>query len=97
MSDKSTEKQKDEITLRVEEGRLFDLVTVNEMIGMNNGDFQTIRDVLARFVVEDGAYVSYERGLEVVGEMTIRQLMDASSDFVGASEDVTVPKGKDTV
>ena len=46
------------IEIRMDKQRMMDLVTVDELVGLQGGDFKAIRDVLSRFVVgEDGNYL----------------------------------------
>jgi hypothetical protein len=80
------------IEIRMDKQRMLDLVTVDELVGLQGGDFKAIRDVLSRFVIgEDGNYLPEEEGLKIVGKLTIGKLMDLGKGFLGRAEDLAVP------
>lgn len=71
-------------------------MTVDELIGIQEGNLLTIKLVLGRFVVaseENGniEYLTPEEGAVHVGKMTVAQLREASGQIGQAFEDF-VPK-----
>ena len=85
----------DKIKLNVTSARLENYVTVDEVINAQDGDLKAIRDMLARFVVdENDEYIPFEDAVKLVGELTIAKLKDAGNSLITAMEVVEVPKGK---
>jgi hypothetical protein len=81
-----------DIVLRVDLDRVKDSVTVNEMIGMQRGNFAAIRNVVSRFVVdENGNYVPEEEAQELIGEKPLRVLEELSQEFRNKIEETAVP------
>ena len=75
------------IEIRVNEERLSELVTVDELIGLEEGKIKTMRDVLAKFVVgENGNFLEEEEGRKAIGRMTIAQLKESSLQFARMAE-----------
>jgi len=80
------------IEIRVNEERLSELVTVDELIGLEEGKIKTMRDVLAKFVVgENGNFLEEEEGRKAIGRMTIAQLKESSLQFARMAEGAAVP------
>jgi len=80
------------IEIRVNEERLSELVTVDELIGLEEGKIKTMRDVLAKFVVgENGNFLEEEEGRKAIGQMTIAQLKESSLQFARMAEGAAVP------
>ncbi len=80
------------VEIRVSEQRLNDMVTVDEMIGLEDGKLRAIRDVLAKFVIgDDGKYLEVEEARKVVGQMTIAQLRDSAGEFTRLAENAAIP------
>ena len=80
------------IEIRVNEERLSELVTVDELIGLEEGKIKTMRDVLAKFVVgENGNFLEEEEGRKAIGRMTIAQLKESSLQFMRMAEGAAVP------
>lgn len=86
---------KTKVHIHVDRERMKDLVTVNEVIEMQEGSLKAIRNVLARFVVSDetGDWLPEPEGLELVGGMSIRQLEEAGKSFLQTAENTAVPPG----
>lgn len=66
-------------------------ITVDEIIGMQDGDIRLVKVVLGRFVLNGDVYLSHEEGMRIVGKMSVAQLRSAADELVNAVED-TVPK-----
>src|SRR4030067_210752 len=80
------------IEIRVNEERLSELVTVDELIGLEEGKIKTMRDVLAKFVVgENGNFLEEEEGRKAIRQMTIAQLKESSLQFMRMAEGAGVP------
>ncbi len=79
--------------IQLDRNRMMDMVTVDEIIGVQEGDLKAIRDVLARFVWSeaDGAWVTPAEGATWIGQMTLRQLVDAGREFMSRAGGVAVP------
>lgn len=72
--------------------RIKDMVTVDELIAMQEGVIRVIRNVLARFVVdEQGQYVDEGEGLRTLGKLSIRQLEETAIEFQKGLEGRAVP------
>lgn len=82
-----------EIELKVTRDRVLDLVTIEELIGLQNGDMAVIVEVLARFVYRDGTYLAPEEGKALCLKMTGRQLLQSAEVFQGRAEEAIVPLG----
>lgn len=81
-----------QIMIRVDQERLGDLVTVDEFIGLQEGNVRCIRDVLANFVVNGTGYLSPEEGRKIIGGMSLNQLKDAAAEFARKAQETAVPK-----
>lgn len=72
--------------------RIKDMVTVDELMGIQEGSIREIRNVLARFVIDEkGQYVPEEEGLQSLGKLTIRQLEEVAVEFRKGMEGAAVP------
>lgn len=81
-----------DITIKVDQARLGELVTVDEFIGMQDGDFKTIINVVSRFVIgEDGKYLEPIEGRKMVGALSMNQLKEATTAFVDGAGKAAVP------
>jgi hypothetical protein len=76
----------------VDKGALMDQVTVDELIGMQEGSLKVTKVVMGRFVqTEDGTKLSAEEGAKVIGSLTMRQLTELGGEFTKKAEVVLVP------
>lgn len=81
-----------DITIKVDQARLGDLVTVDEFIGMQDGDFKAIINVVSRFVIgTDGQYLEPAEGRKVVGALSMNQLKEATAAFIDGAGKAAVP------
>lgn len=90
---------KQSIEIRVDAGKLQNEVTVDEFIALQEGEIRMIRDVLGRFVVNgNGAgFLDPETGGELVGKLTISQLLEAAQSFTTGAEGAIVKKENEAV
>lgn len=81
--------------LKVDEQRLSDLVTLDQIIGMQEGNVRDMRDVMGLFVVNgDGQYLEEEEGKKVIGSLTLTRLNELMTEFNKLAENAAVPFGK---
>ncbi len=94
------------VDVRLDEQRLKRLVTLDEMIEIQRGNLEAVRDVVSRFmwdsktndyykveVIEgDDGYVitSDARARKLLGSLTIEQLTEVMDAFRGKAEKVAV-------
>jgi hypothetical protein len=84
------------VRIKTEQERMKDYITVDELVGLQEGNFAAIRSVLSRFVLQDGSdteYMDEAEGLQLVGQMSIRQLMAAADALRSGVKDAVVPPG----
>lgn len=82
------------IRIQVDQDRLGDLVSVDEWCELEDGRIKGMRDVLGKFVINgDGNYLTPEEGVKVVGKLSINQLKEVASEFMGKAKEAAVPKG----
>jgi len=81
----------DTIELKFDQARLKKVVTLDDLIGMQDGDLRSIRRVLGHFVLNGEGYMPYADGLKAVGGLTVEQLEEVTSTFLGKTEDSIVP------
>jgi hypothetical protein len=79
------------ITIKFDQKKFADEVTVGELIAMQRNDVAAIRDVLARFVVVDGQYLPQAEGVKLLDALTITQLIEAAGSFLGNAENTASP------
>lgn len=85
------------VEIRVDAKRLEEHVTVDEFIGLQEGNIRSIRDVLGRFVIDDdGQYVDPEAGKAIIGQLTIKQLVEYGGQFAQQAESAVVPTASGT-
>lgn len=79
--------------IHMDRERMLDLVTVDEVIGVQEGSIKHIRSVLSRFVLDDttGDWMSPEEGTALIGQLTLRQLIEAGQEFSRKAEGTAVP------
>lgn len=77
----------------VEQDLIETLLTVDDVIGIEDGNVRTMKRVLAHFAVnEDGTRIDYDVAFKLVGKLTIRQLKETAQALIGKAEDDLVPK-----
>jgi len=81
----------DAIALKFDQTRLKKVVTLDDLIGMQDGDLRSIRRVLGNFVLNGEGYMPYEDGLKAVGGLTVEQLEEVTATFLGKTEESIVP------
>jgi hypothetical protein len=82
----------DKIELKFDQERLKKVVTLDDLIGMQDGDLHSIRRVLGHFVLNSGGeYLPFADGLKAIGGLTIEQLEGVTSTFLGKTEESIVP------
>lgn len=85
-----------DINIKVDQQVLSDTTTVDEVIGLQEGDIKTAKMVLGRFVLNgNGEYLPPEEGQAAVGALTITQLVEASKQFAQLAEGAAVPLASD--
>lgn len=82
-----------EIKFLATQERIERMVTVDEYIGMTEGDVKTMLSVMSRFVLgADGvSYMEPKEARKLLGGLTITELKDAFSRFNGTQESAVVP------
>lgn len=66
-------------------------LTLNQIIAMQDGDIRTMRDVLANALVNGtGDYVEFEEAQEIIGNLNLLQIKEASDEFARQVKDTTV-------
>lgn len=81
----------EKVHLHLDRERVWDTVSVDQFLALQAGDLKTIADVLAHFVMQDGAYMDYTPARALIGQMTVRQLLEAAKEFAGNAEESAVP------
>lgn len=86
------------ITIRVDKELMQTQVTVDEYLGILEGDVKVMVKLLSRFVVgEDGKYLPLDQGRKVVGTLTLVELQDTVKAFTDGVENNTVPPSSGAV
>lgn len=66
-------------------------VTLDQTIGMQDGELRAMRDVLATCLVdENGEYVPFEQAQREIGALTLGQVREAANEFMAALRDGAV-------
>ena len=83
------------INIQVDYDRLNELLTVDEYLGMQEGDFKTTIEVLSMFIVDDdGNYLSQEEGRKIIGKIAMQDLPPIMEAFTEMLQDKASPPEK---
>lgn len=81
-----------DINIKVDQNRLGDLVSVDEFLGMQDGDFKTIINIVSRFVVDaNGNYLEPAEGRKLIGALSMNQLKEIAATFTDGAGKAAVP------
>ena len=70
------------IKIRVDKNKLEKTVTLDQMIGLQEGDLRLTADVMSLFVLdEDEQYIEKIEARKILGGLTMEELRAASTDF----------------
>ena len=80
------------VKLKIDQVDIKRNVSLRELLKAQSGDMGAIVDILGRFVIdEDGQKMTPEQGREVVLDMTIEQIEQATKALYGGVMDAAVP------
>lgn len=87
------------IEIKFDRDRIQDLISVDQLLGLQEGDLKSMRDVLGQFVwdSETNGWLSPEAGIPLVGKLSIRQMIDLSKDLDRRMREAIVPFESDKV
>ncbi len=89
---------KTRLNIQIDQDRMAEMVTVDQMIGMQSGDIAAIADVLSMFVLaNNGQYLRPKDARPLIGKMTIRQMTDTAAQLNDSMETAAAtPKSEET-
>lgn len=81
------------LEFKVDAKRLEDLVTLDQLIDLEEGKTRAIRDVMGLFLIdpETGTYYPGEDGRKVMGKLTVGQIREIGSSFTEMVQSAAVP------
>lgn len=81
------------IEIKFDRDRIQDLISVDQLLGLQEGDLKSMRDVLGQFVwdSETNSWLPPEAGIPLVGKLSIRQMIDLSKDLDRRMREAIVP------
>jgi hypothetical protein len=80
------------INLRVDPEIMRSMITVDDYLGMQEGDIAASVNVLSKFVIgEDDELLSYEEGRKVIGLIPMEELPGVMDEFSKAIQDAASP------
>lgn len=81
------------IEIRFDRQRIEDLISVDQLIGLQEGDLRAMRDVLGQFVwdPETGTWKPSEVGVKLVGKLSIGRMAELSQDLDRRMREAVVP------
>lgn len=93
---KDKEVKKVTILLKMDSNRLNDMVTVDQFLGLQEGDTRNIIEVISLFVWDAGRgrYFSAEKGRKIIGKMKMSEMKELSKSFFKEAQDEAVPPAK---
>jgi len=78
------------IKFKVDGDKLGESLTFDELIALQEGQARAVRDVLARYMVdEQGAPIPFQQACEVLGAMKLAEVADIAKQFTAAIQDKT--------
>jgi len=82
-----------QFVIKLNRATVFKEVSVDELIGLQEGVIRTMRDVLARYAYnkETGEKLEPEEAVRVIGKHTVEELAEASDLFLKELENSAVP------
>ena len=82
----------DKINLLVDMDRLSEFLTVDDYLGISEGDVKAQIEALSKFVAdENGNYLDPEEGRKVAGKIPIFALAEVVNDFMNLITDAASP------
>ena len=83
------------INLHVDPERIGERITVDDYLGMLDGDMKTSVGVLSKFVMgDDGEYLPYEEARAAIGQIPMNELPSVMDEFSKAVKDAASPPVK---
>lgn len=83
------------INLHVDRERVGERITVDDYLGMQDGDLKAAVETVSKFVVDDdGEYLSYEEGRRLVGKIPMDDLPAVVEEFNKALRNSVSPPEK---
>lgn len=80
------------INLRVDPELMGSMITVDDYLGMQEGDIKASVDVLSKFIVDDDdEYLPYEEGRKIIGQIPMNELPGVVDEFSKAVQDAANP------
>ena len=80
------------INLHVDPERMKELLTVDDYLGMQEGDLGQSVELISKFVTdEDGEYLGYEEGRKAIGQISYADLPAVIIEFIDLMKDVASP------
>jgi len=71
--------------------RIEQRVTVDEYIGMSEGNIKTMISVMSKFVIGESGYLEPAEARKLLGALTIAELKEAFQRFNTAQETAIIP------
>lgn len=82
------------INLRVDPEKMGSMITVDDYLGMQEGDIAASVNVLSKFIVgDDDEFLSYEEGRKLIGLIPMDELPGVMEEFSKAIQDAANPPG----
>ena len=80
------------INLHVDPELMGERITVDDYLGMQEGDIKASVDVLSKFVQDDnGEYIPYDEAREIIGQIPMSELPAVMEEFSKAVQDAASP------
>jgi uncharacterized protein YydD (DUF2326 family) len=79
------------IEFRIDKRRL----TVDDLINIEEGKLRAVRDVMARFLIQDGQYPEEAAAVKIIGSLDLEIFEEAAEKFraaMMAAKDEAIPK-----
>ena len=84
-----------QINLHVDPELMGERITVDDYLGLQEGDLSASVEVLSKFVMgEDGELLPYDEGRRLVGQIPINDLPDVIDEFTKSLKDAASPPEK---
>ena len=80
------------INLHVDPELIGERITVDDYLGMQEGDIKASVDVLSKFVQDDnGEYLPYDEARAIIGQIPMNELPAVMEEFSKAVQDAASP------
>ena len=81
------------IEIKFDKERIENLISVDQVIGLQEGDLRAMRDVLGQFVwnPETGTWQPSEIGITMVGKLSIGKMSELAQDLDRRMREAIVP------